>query len=151
MPRDFDRLDLTATERCAILTKLLDLIDAETAIREIFVQAKTADAAIEARINAPYPRNWMADDMIGLLRERAISAARVALIGLRAQLAADPSYDLASDRIAEMEGILRRHAPDGALADSASVVAGRSGGGKGDLLRPMQRALAGVQAASCAG
>lgn len=144
MPRDFDRLDLTAAERCAILTTMLDLIDADGAIREIVVQAKCAADAAAARERTPdlvTRHSFHQSELINMYRERAVSAARVALIGLRAQLASDPRPGV-EQRIADMTEILTRYAPDSHLADMASIAAGTPGSGKGDLTRPLVWALA---------
>jgi hypothetical protein len=75
MPRNLGRLDLTRPARRALLSRLLDVIDGEEAVRQVYWHAKHAAKAL-AEAEAPSPEYHDA------LICAALTSAQAALPGL---------------------------------------------------------------------
>lgn len=80
MPRNLGRLDLTRPARRALLGRLLDIIDGEEAVRQVYWHAKHAAEAL-AKTQADPSSAFEARDA---LETEALTSARAALPGLEA-------------------------------------------------------------------
>jgi hypothetical protein len=78
MPRNLDRLDLTRPARRALLGRLLDIIDGEEAVRQVYWHAKHAAEAL-AKAENDCTAAFQARDA---LAAEALTSARAALPGL---------------------------------------------------------------------
>lgn len=83
MPRNLDRLDLTRPARRALLGRLLDIIDGEEAVRQVYWHAHHAAADLaKAERNDQYCPSALA--ACAALVTEALTSARAALPGLEA-------------------------------------------------------------------
>lgn len=83
MPRNLDRLDLTRPARRALLGRLLDIIDGEEAVRQVYWHAKHAAADL-AKAEAGDFNVPSAFEIRDALATEALTSARAALPGLEA-------------------------------------------------------------------
>jgi len=91
MPINLDHLDLTRDERRALLSRLLDIVDGEHAVRQIFVHAQCLIASIEREQAKPDRQEFLSSWL-----DSATTSARAALPGLRAMA------DAARSRLASL-------------------------------------------------